>query len=879
MIKHTQKQRFLFLLILIFSVKLAYSSNNQSNPNKNNSQDSIVHQKRVYNTLRINNPPVIDGRLDDDCWKLGEWQSNYSQLIPVYNAKPSLKTELKVLYNDQSIFVAIRAYDDMDKVTRRLGRRDNFDGDLVGVQFDSYFDHRTGFEFDITSAGQKLDVWLFDDSWDVNWDAVWYAKVAYEDSAWTAEFEIPLSQLRYGSSKEQVWGFNSWRKIDRLQEEDHWNLVANDGTGLIYTFGELHGLKGLPKNRRIEMAPYVSGKITTSKRIPENSFAKGSKFDGQGGLDAKIGITNNFTLDATINPDFGQVEADPSILNLSAFEIYFEEKRPFFVEGKSFFDFKFDEDQLFYTRRIGHAPSYTPSYDTIRMPDFTTIGGALKLSGKTANGLSVGVIESVALKETADIHYNNTDLQQTVEPLTNYFIARLQKDYNRGNTIIGGILTHTHRAIRDDHLNFLSRNALTYGLDFTKFWADRKYFIDAKVIGSHIDGDEEAIRQLQTSSARYFQRPDIRNDLFDSTRTTLNGWGGSIKMGKWSKGHWRYNEEVIMRSSGLELNDLGFMPLSNILKNNTNILYVEKENQWIFKTYTLDLLQQNAWNAQGDGLYSLVDLSVESEFKNSWTVCLSGQYKFRTIDQQLLRGGFSMKVPNLMEYNWSIYSNRSKKIYAGISGTHIHRQSGSAKYFTMTSDVSYRPWPNLALSLQSTYLRHLNELQYIGQFEDASSNQKWLLGTVDNRNLSFTFRADFALTPELTIQYYGSPFVSIGKYFDFKEVTNPRDADYHNRFKILSPEKDGSLYHFDNNGDNVVDFSIEIPDFNYQQFRSNLVLRWEYKAGSTVYFVWSQDRTAFEPLGSFSFNDGYNQLFRQFPKNIFIVKVNYWLPL
>lgn len=870
---------FLLWIVLIsngYSATVRFYSGTDNCPGINNREDSISHPKRVYHTLRISKPPIIDGKLDDSCWKLGEWQSDYTQFSPTYKAKPSHKTELKVLYDDKSIFVAIRAYDDMKKMTRKLGRRDNWEGDLVGVHLDSYFDHRTAFEFDLTSAGQKLDVWVSNDGWDENWNAVWYGKVAYEDSAWTAEFEIPLSQLRYSSSPNQVWGLNSWRRIDRLQEEDQWNLVANDGTGLVYTFGELHGLKGLKKAKRIELSPYVSGKLTTSRKIPGNPFAKGAEWKGQGGLDAKIGITNNFTLDATINPDFGQVEADPSVMNLSAFETYFEEKRPFFVEGKNIFDFTFDEDQLFYTRRIGHAPSYIPPYDTISMPENTTIGGALKLSGKTADGLSLGIIESFTLKEKADIYHNGEKSQQVVEPLTNYFIGRFQKDFDRGNTLFGGIITQTHRAIENNYLDFLSRDALTYGLDFTRYWKDRKYFFEAKAIGSNISGDREAIIRLQTSSARYFQRPDVTGITFDTARTALNGYGASVKIGKWSKGHWRYNEELVMRSPGLELNDLGYMTISNILKNNTHITYDEKENTRVFKTYTFNLLQQNAWNAHGDGLYSLFSLTAETELMNSWTAQVVGQFKFRTIDERLLRGGPSMKVPDLLQYSWAFYTNRSNNLYFGITGNYQKGLSGNLDYFTFTPDISYRPLSNLVLSLQPTYLRNNDELQYIGQFERTSSDKIYLLGTVDNRNLGFTFRADLAITPELTIQYYGSPFVSIGKFSDFKEVVNPLNSRYTDRFHIVTPEKEGSMYHFDRNGDGVADYSIPNPDFNFQQFRSNLVVRWEYKAGSTFYFVWAQDRTAFEPAGPFDFSKGFKRMFNIYPNNIFMIKFNYW---
>lgn len=873
---------WLILLILLIASQKAFSANvdSYSEADKgygaSNYGDSTTKPKRNYHIQFTSEAPDLNGKLDDICWKQGEWQSDYTQFSPNYKGEASHKTHLKILYDEKNIYVAFRVSDDMSKVSRKLGRRDSYTGDVVGIMFDSYFDHRTAFEFDITSAGQKIDVWVSNDGWDINWNAVWDGKVAYEDSAWTAELRIPFSQLRYSTAQEQIWGLNSWRLIDRSLEETHRNLVANDGTGLVYTYGELHGLQGLKKAKRIELAPYLSGKMTTQHEISGNPFTKSPAFGGQAGLDAKIGITNNFTLDATINPDFGQVEADPSVMNLSAFETYFEEKRPFFVEGKNIFDFTFDSDQMFYTRRIGHAPSYFPNYNSISIPENTTIGGAFKLSGKTAKGLSVGIIESVTLKEMADIHNDNTDFSQPVEPLSNYLIGRFQKESDKGNTLIGGILTYSHRFINDNQLNFLSSNAITYGLDFTRYWNDRKYFMLAKAIGSNINGDILAISRLQASSARYYQRPDMKRPEFDSTLTQLNGAGASLQAGKWSKGHWRYNEELIYRSPGLELNDLGYMPIADIMKNNTNVTYFEKENTRVFKTYDFALQQQNAWNSHGDGLYSMVSLMAESEFMNSWFARIQSKYTFRTTDERLLRGGPAMKAPDLLEFSYMLHSNYSKNLYFSVSGSHSRGIENNLENFSLSAEISYRPRPKLVLSLQPVYQKNVDELQYIGQFNTSVAKKTYLLGKVDNRNLGITFRADLDLTPELTFQYYGSPFVSIGKYSNFKEILDPLNPEYTNRFKILAPSGTGQEYHFDTNGDGTTDITIPNPDFNYQQFRSNLVLRWEYRTGSTLYLVWSQDRTDFEQAGSFDFRDGYKNMSGIYPKNIFMIKFSYW---
>ena len=661
MTKRLIKRTFLVLLpFLICGQPMLASTTTDSIPN------------RIYTTQRIEVPPVIDGKLDDACWQLGAWQGDYKQYVPVYKAAPSFRTELKILYNTNSLFVAIRAYDQMDKVIKRLGRRDNYLGDMVGIQLDSYHDRRTAYEFVVTAAGQKMDMWISNDDMDLNWDAVWYVKVALEEEAWTAEFQIPLNQLRYSPSDDQVWGFASWRFINRLQQESHWKLLANDGTGGVYTFGELHGLKGLPRNRRIEISPYISGSITTAEKIAGNPYAKGIRFGGRAGLDAKIGLSNNFTLDATVNPDFGQVEADPSVMNLTAFETYFEEKRPFFIEGNNIFAFNFDGDNLFYSRRIGHAPSYHPTATMMRMPEFTTIGGAVKISGRTANGLSVGILDALTLKESAHIYENNAESAQTVEPLTNHLVGRFQQDFDRGNTILGGIVTHTHRAIRDEHLNFLGRDALSVGLDFTKFWADRKYFMEFKAIGTHVGGDKEAIRRLQTSSARYYQRPGSGLP-YDTSGTKLSGMGASFEIGKGSKGHWRYSEEVVVRTPGLEFNDLGFMNLANTIENDTRLSYVEKENKWIFKDYEVSLSQENTWNLQGKGLRNALELDADLQFINHWSLSLGAEYETGILDEQRLRGGPSIREPDRLHYMVSMNTDFSKKFFFAFFALYMHR--------------------------------------------------------------------------------------------------------------------------------------------------------------------------------------------------------------
>ena len=467
-------------------------------------QDTIPRRDQpikqpVYTTSRlVTEKPAIDGKLDDECWRQGTWAGDYHQFIPNEGAKPTFPTEHNIQYDDKNIYIAFRAFDpEPDKIHRYADTRDNIVGDMVGINFDSYRDYRTGFEFTITAWGQKVDLVLFNpNNWDFNWNAVWKGKVGMEDSAWVAEMEVPLSQLRYSNEDEQVWGLHTWRWIDRFQEESNWEIQTRTGPGMLYNYGELRGINGLKKSRRLELLPYVLGDLKTMEEEPGNPYTQnGRAWGGNLGLDAKIGVSSNFTVDLTVNPDFGQVESDPSVMNLTAFETFYEEKRPFFLEGLTIFDYKFDEQNLFYSRRIGHSPSRTINPDDehfVNSPDMTTIWSAAKFSGTTSKGLSVGLIQSITANEFAQItDHEGNETTQIVEPLSNYLVGRIQKGYDAGNTVIGGIFTSTNRFIEDKELEFLSNDAFTGGLDLLHHWKDKEFFVNAKMTGSYIQGSEE----------------------------------------------------------------------------------------------------------------------------------------------------------------------------------------------------------------------------------------------------------------------------------------------------------------------------------------------------------------------------------------------------
>ena len=848
--------------------------------------DSTKKSLRVYNTNRISltERPVIDGKLNDACWKTGEWAGNYTQWIPNDGAQPSQPTQLKILYDDKNIYVAIRAFDSLpNKIIRKAGRRDEFTGDMVGVCFDSYHDHRTGFEFDASAAGQKIDLLITNPmNADNNWNAVWDVKTAKEDSAWTAEFRIPLSQLRYSKDSVQVWGLHSWRWIERLQQESDWEPQSSTGPGMLYLFGELHGIHNLPKSRRLEIMPYTVGKLNTFQKEQNNPFAnKGRRWLGKAGLDAKIGVTSNLTIDLTVNPDFGQVESDPSVMNLSAFETFYEEKRPFFLEGKNIFSFDFDNSSLFYSRRIGHASSFYPTLhnnEFIKYPDNTTILGAAKMSGKSAKGFSIGVLESLTANEYASIDSLGKRKHVDVEPLTNYALVRIQQDYKQGNTVLGGIFTSTNRFLNASHLEFMNRNAYTGGVDLLHQWHDKKYYLDAKLVGSNITGNHEAMMNLQQSSARYYQRPDAHYLHLDSTANMLSGSGGSIKIGKGSKGLWRYSTEVAWRSPGFDLNDMGYMQMADVIKQKNSVYYFVNKPVSIFRTYNVLLSETNNWDFGLRYLSSNVNLGIYLEFLNKWAFNASANYTQQSLDTRILRGGNAMLVPSVSYQNVYMRTDPSKKLFFELSSELSSSGNNSARYYSVQPGIRYMPINTIKIAASLNYSGNRNDLQYITT--TANGNEPgYILGRIDQHTMAITLRVDYNITPEISLQYYGSPFATVGKYSDFKRVTDPRANNYHNRFAALKPALNGNTYEVSENGNGSIDYNFGNPNFDFSQFRSNLVFRWEYRPGSQFNFVWSQDRTSFVQPGGQVLSKGMSSLKDIFPNNIFLIKFNYWFSI
>jgi hypothetical protein len=855
--------------------------------------------KKTYTASRVNpRVPVIDGKLDDAVWAESGWEGGFIQRQPYEGRPPSEQTEFKILYDDKAVYVAVRAHDTKPgQIERRLARRDKSDGDTVSVALDSMFDHLTAYVFTVNAAGVKADQLLVNDGMsmsdeeDMSWDPIWDADAAVAPDGWTAEMRIPFSQLRFGNKDEHVWGLQVHRFLFRLSETSEWQPIPRSAPGYVHLFGELRGLRGLTAPHQIEIMPYSVGRLETYRRVAANPFAPGSGRALFGGVDGKVGVTSDLTLNFTAYPDFGQVEADPSVVNLTAYETFFEEKRPFFVEGKNILNYQimggdgdFSSDNLFYSRRIGRNPQFEPSTNGyLDMPDATSILGAFKLSGKTRSGLSIGVLESLTARESASIFEEGVSYRLPVEPLTNYFVLRAQQDYHRGATIIGGMLTAVNRNLRDGNLSYLHGAAYTGGVDIFHSWKNKTYYFSLKAVFSRVEGTPEAILETQTSAVHYFQRPDADYLRVDPTRTSLSGTGGTLELGKQGGGHWMYVAGFTWRSPGLELNDVGYLRAGDQMMEYVWVGYRIYEPKGIFRNYSINLNQWAGWNYGGETTFKGGNINLWGTFKNYWSAGGGFNINGESLSQSALRGGPALRQASARNIWYYAETDSRKKIRLELMGNAYWRTNGDSNNWSLNPSLKLVPSAAMSLSVGPMFAKNRNKLQYV-ETPTAGGDNRYIFGSIDQSTVGMTVRLNYSLTPDLSIQFYGMPFVSAGKYSAFKRITSSRSKDFAARYHVfgageLAYDAEAQTYAVDENGDGAADYSFANPDFNFRELRSNLVVRWEYIPGSALYVVWSQGRTGSLVDGTFDMRRDFNGLFGIHPYNIFLVKFSYCFQL
>ncbi|MCW0482205.1 DUF5916 domain-containing protein [Gaoshiqia sediminis] len=842
------------------------------------STDAMVNEhashKKVYYATRVSERPKIDGQLDDACWLAGNWGGGFIQQQPLQAAAPTQKTEICILYDNDNLYVAVKCYDnEPEKIRPILSRRDEFSGDIAGIAIDSYADKRTAFEFNVSAAGQKLDLMhLGSYEWDFNWDAVWDGKSSVQDSMWVAEMRIPFSQLRFAKADEQVWGMHIWRWIDRLQEEDQWKLIPVDAPAMVYLFGELRGIDGINPKRRLEFLPYANSKFSPNTDLKD-------KWSHGVGMDGKIGLTSDFTLDYTINPDFGQVEADPSVLTLSSYEVFYDEKRPFFLEGNNILDYSMGRDLLFYSRRIGHAPSYTPDYDAseaLSMPENTSIISALKLTGKSKKGFSLGVVQSFTASENASIYGSTGKSRETIEPFSSYFVGRVKQDFNEGNTVLGGMMTSVIRNIEDDQLDFLPTSSVAGGLDFKHNWNKRKYYLGMKSFYSQVNGSEDAINQLQLASQHYFQRPDAGHLDYDATRTSLSGHGGEIQGGKRS-GKFRATGSFSWRSPGVDLNDLGYMYQADFLEESVQLRYQVNKPKGILRDYWFRLTQLSAWSYGGEKNKQEIGSHAYLRFKNLWSLHYNLERDFGLYDTRELRGGPTLYKESTWDGELFVQSNSAKDLFVAFGSRFVWGDDLISERNINTFQVSWQLSDNFSVSSKTVYSTNTDFHQYAGRVSSTEdSPTRYIVGQIDQKTLESTLRVEYFLTPELSLQYYASPYASVGKYSRFRRVADGSSKNLDLRYVSLTGDLNNAKYTF---SDGDQQYTLTNPDFNFQEFNSNLVARWEFRPGSTVYLVWNSSMSKNVRVYQPSVTESFGDIFGMNARHVFMLKFTYWFSL
>ncbi len=825
---------------------------------------TVLSQTRTYLSERTYKAPDIDGQLTDDCWINASWTGDFVQYEPNSGDKPSQPTLFAVVYDDNNLYVAIKLLDnEPDKIVRRISRRDVADGDWVSVSIDSYEDKITAFVFQVSASGSKGDMLKTEaNGEDSSWDPIWEVKTSIQHDGWYAEMRIPYSQLRFGKKSDYRWGFEVARFIYRNHETSLWQPIDKASAKFIGNFGTLEGIHSISPRRDVEIVPFGLTQLTLSEKEDGNPFATGRRTTASTGIDGKIALTNDMTLNFTINPDFGQVEADPSVVNLTNFETYFEEKRPFFVEGSNIFHYPYDitnneRNKLFYSRRLGREPhlQYDAKDDEfVREPFRTTILGAAKVSGKTRNGTSIGILNAVTKKMYSEINHEGIQSKYAVEPLTNYFVGRVEQDLDSGNMIVGAMLTATNRKIDEHQFRVLADEAYTGGANFSKYWKDKSYFVTARAFYSHLGGSTQAISRLQQSSARYYQRPDADHVELDTMRTSLNGYGASVNGGKVS-GHFNFMYFSSITSPGLELNDVGFKPTSDFVMNGFWMAYRDWRPKGIMNEYQIngDIFTLN--NFSGEKLGTGIEQNGYIIFKNYYQFYEGFNYQFNQLSTTLLRGGPAIKLPADFNYWVGLSTDSRKKFQAEINLNGRKAAENSADGIEYGLYLTYKPNNRLSLSMHPEYSVFTDRQQFVRMIQDQTPT--YILSTIRQHIASMSIRINYGITPDMSLQWYALPYLFSGDFSDFKTVVNPRANRFEDRFCELEQ------YPYDN------------PDFHFLQFRSNLVYRWEYRPGSVLYLVWSQGRTIHDADGSFRFGDYLGDLFRSVPQNDFLIKVSY----
>ena len=805
---------------------------------------------------------LIDGEPNETAWKKAPVISDFVQRRPAEGSAPTYQTEARVLFDAANLYVAIEAIDpEPAKIVGHLSRRDSLTAsDWVSVYLDSYHDKRTAYEFGVNPVGVKYDRYWFNDSnSDISWDAVWDAAVSRSPRGWRAEFRIPFSQLRFNPATSSTFGFAVARTLARADESSTWPLLPRSASGFVSSFGDLTGLSFAQPLKKLEIAPYLLSEVTTKPTERGNPLSKSPDPSATVGLDMKYAVAPGLTFTGTINPDFGQVEADPAVVNLSGFETFFPEKRPFFVEGSGTFSFDIDCNDgdctgLLYSRRIGRSPhryAGAPAGGYSSAPSNTTILGAGKLTGRMG-AFSIGALSAVTSRENATLSLNGAESKSPVEPATAYSVVRASREF-ANQSRIGFMATSTNRSLTDE-LRFLPKNAFTGGADFD--WrVGKAYSVAGYWAASSVRGTADAIAAIQQSTVHSYQRPGAESFRYDPTRTSLEGQSGSLSVSKIAGKYTRFNSNVAYKSPGFEINDLGFLERADeISQSNWFQIRSDTPNSWR-RSININFNQWAGWNYDGDLRFAGGNINSHTTLASNWSFGGGINYQFRGFADRLTRGGPG-GYTNPSRNFWTYVNSDTRKNFTGSMNLSAYSDGRGSKGVNLGPSVSWRPRAGLSLNASIRWDNSSRDSQWVENITSTPTTH-YIFGHLDQKTLSFTTRVNYTIRPTLTLEIYAAPFVSAGTYSNFKELVNGRADRYEDRY---------ATYKYQGT-----------PDFNYRAFRSTSVLRWEYRPGSALFVVWQHGREDFVNDGRFQFGQNISDLFATPSTNTFLVKFSRWL--
>ena len=852
----------------------------------------------------------IDGRLSEGAWAAAPAITEFHQQLPDEGKAPSERTEVRILFDESAIYVGARMYD-TGSVRKLLVRRDQLlddnASDKIALVLDPYHDRQTRVWFELNPLGVKGDHL----NGDASFDPVWEGAAHVDSLGWTAEFRIPLSQLRFPRDSVQTWGFQIWRTLARRREFDMWAFWRNNESGGPGYFGTITGLALAQQPRQLELLPYAVTKSRFALPTSGDPFRSKQEMTTRVGGDLRYNITSSFTLDATVNPDFGQVEVDPAVVNLSDFETTFEEKRPFFVANSSAFSFgglncffcsNVSSLNVFYSRRIGRSPQLggfahdQSAYADV--PDASTILGAAKITGRTQNGLALAMLEALTNKVTARYVTDASSPVQSreVEPMSNYFVGRVRQDLRNGDTRVGMITTLTNRFMTDSvERSRLRSSAQLVGSDILHYWSKRTYSFWGQLAVSNVNGDTAAIRRTQLTSAHYFQRPDRRatsdgifDIAYDPTRTSLRGYGFYGRLAKES-GDWLWETSQNWRSPGFEVNDIAALGRTDYKWMQASVLRQwTKPGKW-YRDAAAIIGGQQQFNYDGDLTDRQGELWGRVTFPNY--IGLSGFVIHRpaTFDALRTRGGVVVRNSGYNYFSSSVSGDSRQRVSWDGGANYAKDITDDGWAGDGYVDLVIKPRENIRLSFGPSYSRNIEPKQFVTNIDDATNTRfgglRNVFAALDQQSLSMNTRLNATFSPTLTLELFAQPFLASGRYSNLEEYATPRTSDvllYGRDVGTLMQERDaaGKLqrYRIDPDGTGpAAEFTVDNPDFNVRSLRGTAVVRWEYRPGSTLFFVWTQERSGSDSFGDFDFNRDRSALFRDRPINVFQVKASYWL--